>query len=94
MSVSNNAMRLFFPKPVKKALDLVERLEPSITKIFLSGNLIFSARVRMARRSSASVNGLNLLNSGIIQVGAMNCTTRVNNIAASQQYNQAHSPAY
>lgn len=69
--VSNRAIFLFLPKPVKKALDLVERLEPSMMKSSVSGKSHFFAMSLMASLSSPSGIGSNLLKSGRKTDGAM-----------------------
>src|SRR4030043_1613757 len=38
--------------------------------------------------------GVNLLNSGMIHVGATNCIISMNTVAIIQQYTQAYAPAY
>ena len=73
------------PKPVKKALDLLERFEPSMIKMLVTGKLTEPAYFRMADFSSPGSIGVNLLNNGMIQVGAINWIAREITIMATQQ---------
>ena len=78
-------MRLLFPNPVKKAFDFVERLEPSITNTFLTGNFTDPAYASMASFSSPGCIGVNLLKRGMIQVGATYCITSEKIVTPIQQ---------
>lgn len=69
--VSKRAIFLFLPNPVKKAFDLVERLDPSMMNSSVSGKLHFLAMSLMASLSSPSGMGSNLLNRGRKTDGAM-----------------------
>ena len=73
------------PNPVKKALAFDDRRDPSTTKIPRSGNRALRAqRTTASWRSPLSI-GVKVLKSGMIQVGATNCTTRIATVAAIQQ---------
>ena len=67
MRVSYSAIFFRFPKPVKKALDLEDRFEPSMTEISVSGKSHFLAMLWIDLLSSSSSSGLNLLKSGRIK---------------------------
>ena len=66
MSVSKRAILRFFPKPVKNALALVERFEPSMTKTSFTGNPQRLPSDSISDFSSPSGMGVNLLKSGMI----------------------------
>ena len=85
IKVSNRAIRLLRPNPVKKAFDLLDRVEPSITKTFRIGKFTKLAYLKIASLSSPDSSGVNLLNRGIIQVGATYCKINDNTAATAQQ---------
>lgn len=70
MRVSKRAIFLRSPKPVKKAFDFEDRLEPSITEISVRGNSHFFAIFWMDWLSSSSSSGVNLLKRGSRKEGA------------------------
>ena len=74
-NVSNSAIFFVLPKPVKNALALVERFEPSMMYNPEIGNSHFFAMTSMALRNSPSGIGSNLLNSGRITAGASHIMT-------------------
>jgi len=77
---------IFFvaPNPVKNALAFVERFEPSMTKRPAIGNLFALPYSRMARRSSPSSSGVNLLNIGMMIAGAAYAITSMNTATVAQ----------
>ena len=68
-------MRLFLPKPYMYAFEWPERLEPSTTKSFFSGNLSVLASSSMPVRRGPSSSGEYLLKSGAMRVGYTVITT-------------------
>lgn len=57
------------PKPVTKALECAERVEPSMTKICDTGMPVFSASAKIAVLSSESSKSVNLKNRGRMNTG-------------------------
>ena len=92
--VSKSPIRLFLPSPLKNALALEERFDPSTTKMPFSGNAVDFAYDMIALRSSPASSGVKALNSGMIQIGAMNWTIRTKMAAVSQHHSQAEAPAH
>ncbi len=78
-------MRRNRPKPVKKAFDLVDRLDPSILKrpcMRKSCEVVYSS---IAVLRSPSSSGSNLLNSGMMSTGARKRTKSWNTVTTIQQ---------
>src|SRR5687768_13158973 len=82
-------MRLCLPKPAKKALALVERLLPSMTKSPASGKSHFFDSALMASFSEPSGSGVNLLKIGMSQRGAMYCSASMSAVVASHAQSHA-----
>ena len=78
-------MRLRLPKPVKKAFAFVERFDPSTTYMSPTLKLTERAYSNIRSRRSPASRGVNLLKSGMIQVGATNSRTTVIPETAAQQ---------
>ena len=73
---------------------MLERFDPSITRMLLTVNLTEAAYSRIESRSSPGSKGANLLNRGMIHVGAMNWIASDTIVTATHAYSQARSPAY
>jgi hypothetical protein len=67
--VSKRSTFLPFPSPETKALEWLDLFEPSITFIYATGTLAFSASAKIASLSSSYSRSVILLKSGTITIG-------------------------